>query len=322
MSDAFAPAGQPPSRPRFDLVDLARGLALLAMFVFHFAYDLSLLRLIDFDVQAHAGWRWFARLIAGSFLTLVGVSLVLATRKGLNRQAYLKRLAMVAGAAGLVTLATFFFMPQSFIFFGILHQIALASVLALPFLRLPTLAVAAAALIVFAMPALVTHPILDQPALLWLGLSRIPVVTADYVPVFPWFGCVLSGIVLARLALPRLEASRLATWKPNVLPARIAVWGGRHSLPVYLVHQPVFIALLTLVALLVPAPVKDGNAFQMACERSCTAQTAGDFCARACACTVESLKREQLIGRAVGNALTQSETRRLGEIARSCSPAQ
>ncbi|WP_162261821.1 heparan-alpha-glucosaminide N-acetyltransferase [Bosea sp. Root381] len=322
MSDASALAGLPPSRSRFDIVDLARGLALLAMFVFHFAYDLSSLRLIDFDVQSEPGWRWFARLIAGSFLTLVGVSLVLATRNSLNRHAYLKRLVMVAAAAGAVTLATFFFMPQSFIFFGILHQIALASVLALPFLRLPTLAVAVAALIVFAMPALVAHPVLDQPALLWLGLSRVPVVTADYVPVFPWFGCVLLGIVLARLALPRLESSRLATWRPRGLPARIMVWGGRHSLLVYLVHQPVFIATLSLVAFLVPAPVKEGNAFQIMCERSCTAQAAADFCARACACTVETLKREQLLSRAVGNALTPSETQRLSEIARSCSPAR
>lgn len=320
MSDASAPAGQPLSRPRLDIVDLARGLALLAMFVFHFAYDLSSFRLIDFDVQAEAGWRWFARLIAGSFLILVGVSLVLATRHGLNRQAYLKRLAMVAAAAGLVTLATFLAMPQSFIFFGILHQIALASVLALPFLRLPTFAVAVAALVVFAMPALVTHPILDQPALLWLGLSRTPVVSADFVPAFPWFGCVLAGIVLARLALPRLESSRLAAWLPKALPARLVVGGGRHSLLVYLIHQPVFIATLSLVAFLVPAPVKEGNAFQIMCERSCTAQAAADICARACACTVETLKREQLLGRAVGNSLTPPETKRIGEIARACSP--
>ncbi|MFN4212329.1 MAG: heparan-alpha-glucosaminide N-acetyltransferase domain-containing protein, partial [Devosia sp.] len=86
----------------------------------------------------------FARSIAASFLTLVGFSLVLATRGGLNRKAYLKRLAMVGAAAMLVTVATFFAIRDNFIFFGILHQVALASVIALPFLRAPTLVLALA----------------------------------------------------------------------------------------------------------------------------------------------------------------------------------
>src|SRR6478736_3096248 len=107
-----------PETPRFALVDLARGVALLAMFVYHFAYDLSFFGLIETDIVAEPGWRLFARCIAGSFLTIVGFSLVLATQKGLNRRAYLKRLAMVAGAAALVTLGTWFAMPGNFIFFG------------------------------------------------------------------------------------------------------------------------------------------------------------------------------------------------------------
>jgi uncharacterized membrane protein len=51
------------------------------MFVFHFAYDLSYFRLIETDIPLEPGWRWFARRSPESFLTLVGVSLVLATRK-------------------------------------------------------------------------------------------------------------------------------------------------------------------------------------------------------------------------------------------------
>ena len=88
-----------PTRGRIELLDLARGIALLAMFVYHFAYDLSMFRLIETDIVTEPGWRLFARGIAGTFLTIVGFSLVLATRKGLDLKAYLKRLAMVAGAA-------------------------------------------------------------------------------------------------------------------------------------------------------------------------------------------------------------------------------
>lgn len=318
--DAPPTAAPPPSRSRLDIVDLARGIALLAMFVFHFAYDLSHFGLIETHVPSEPGWRWFARIIAGSFLTMVGVSLVLATRNGLNRAAYLKRLVMVAGAAALVTLGTYFAMPGSFIFFGILHQVALASVLALPFLRLPVTAVAGAAVVVFALPFLVAHPLLDEPLLAWLGFSQAPIVTADFVPVFPWFGCVLGGIVLARLALPALEASRLGRWRPGALPARIVVWGGRHSLLVYLVHQPVFIGALMLALQVVPPPqASPERPFMLACQRNCAqGSLSADACERLCACTVDSLKRENLWQRVIGNTADEADRERVSELARAC----
>lgn len=320
MSDATPSVRELPARSRLELVDLARGIALLAMFVFHFAYDLADFGLTDIDIPNEPGWRIFARLIAGSFLTLVGVSLVLATRHGLNRRAFLKRLAMVAGAAALVTLGTFFAMRSSFIFFGILHHVALASVLALPFLRLPGLVVAAAAIIVFALPHFVAHPLLDQPWLAWLGFSRAPLVSADFVPVFPWFGCVLTGIVLARLGLPRIEGSAAADWRARSLPTRLVVWGGRHSLLVYLVHQPVFIGLLMLALQVMPMrPASEEQPFMQSCQRSCSQGSLGaDACERLCACTVDSLKSEGLWPKVRDNALTEAEKERMNSMAQAC----
>lgn len=302
---------------RIDLVDVLRGTALLAMFVFHFAYDLSFFGLIEVDVPAEPGWRLFARLIAGSFLTLVGVSLVLATRSGLNRQAFLKRLAMVAGAALLVTLGTFLAIRPNFVFFGILHHVALASLLALPFLRLPTLAIALSALLAFALPSFVAHPWLDQPWAAWLGFSRAPLRSADFVPLFPWFGCVLGGMVLGRLALPRLAASPLARWRAGALPARLLAWGGRHSLLVYLVHQPVFIGLIMLAMQVAPAP--EERPFLLSCQRSCVRPNlpAAD-CRRLCDCTVTALKREGLWRKVLDDALDPEETARTTRLAQAC----
>jgi uncharacterized membrane protein len=318
MSTADLSPTPPIARPRFAFIDLARGLALLAMFVFHFTYDLAYFELIDVDTPLEPGWHWFARSIAASFLMLVGVSLVLATRNGLNRHAYLKRLAMVAGAAALVTVGTWFAMPDSFIFFGILHQVALASVVALPFLWLPTLAVALAALFVFAVPYLV-HPVLDQSWLLWLGLARKVPPSADFVPVFPWFGWVLIGIVLARLTLPRLAQSRLAGWQPRALPARVVAWGGRNSLLVYLVHQPLFIGALMLAMQFVIARPLDEKPFMQSCERSCM-QGAHDAnaCRARCGCTVDAIKREDLWRKVLENALSPEERSRVSALAEVC----
>uniref|UniRef100_UPI0013D4E63E heparan-alpha-glucosaminide N-acetyltransferase domain-containing protein n=1 Tax=Klebsiella aerogenes TaxID=548 RepID=UPI0013D4E63E len=87
-----------------------------------------------------------------------------------------------------------------------------------------------------ALPHLVASPILDARWLAWLGLGRLPLNTADYVPVLPWFGCVLAGMVAARLSLASPFADMLSAWRPRFGAARLIAWGGRHSLPIYLLH--------------------------------------------------------------------------------------
>src|SRR5688572_15752760 len=133
------------SRPaRLPAIDAARGVAIVAMVVYHFAWDLGFFGFISADVGGDLGWRIFARSIAGSFLALVGVSLVLATRNGLNRGRFLRRLGVIAAAAAAITLVTRIVFPETYIFFGILHAIAVSSVLGLAFVRAPILLVAAA----------------------------------------------------------------------------------------------------------------------------------------------------------------------------------
>ena len=144
MSDAQR--GFALSQGRFDGVDAARGAALVAMAVYHLGWDLSFLGLVVTDVIAHPVWRALGRATAASFLFLVGVGLVLGHGGGLRARAFLRRLAIVAGAAALVSVATRFAFPNDWVYFGILHCIAVASVIALPFVRAPvpvTLAAAA-----------------------------------------------------------------------------------------------------------------------------------------------------------------------------------
>src|SRR3954454_3249220 len=69
---------------RLPWIDAARGIAIAAMVVYHFSWDLRHFGFIAVDVTEQPGWRLFARVIAGSFLALVGVGLVLATRRGFN----------------------------------------------------------------------------------------------------------------------------------------------------------------------------------------------------------------------------------------------
>lgn len=313
--------------PRIAAIDVARGIAIVAMVIFHAAYDLSTFRVIATDVANSPGWRLFAGAIGGSFLTLVGVSLVLATRRGLDWQDFLRRLALVAGGAALVTLGTWLWMPDFFVFFGILHLIAVGSVFALPFLTLPPVLTLAAAGLCFALPLLVALPALDQRWLLWTGLSQLPVDTADYYPVLPWFGFVLLGVALARIAVAQGWANRIAAFRADTRPWSILTWMGRRSLPIYLIHQPVLIALISAFVWMRPTaalpPIRtdaETRPFVEACMRTCVSNgKAADDCQDACQCTADGLRRDGLWRQALSGQMSTTERTRVGEIARICT---
>jgi len=324
LPSAGAPAGLPhvAASQRWDAIDVARGLAILAMIVYHFSWDLSFLQLIETNILQIPAWRWFARGIAGSFLLLAGLGLVLAHARGFRRLPFLKRLAKVGGAALAVTLVTFFAFPESYIFFGILHCIAASSVLALPFLQLHPALVLLVAIFFFVGPSLFTSPALDAPYLDWLGLGSALPVTNDYVPLFPWFGMVLLGIALGKTLLPRAGTLSLARWRArNVLSGPIA-WAGRKSLPIYLIHQLVLLALLYGVLQVTgPNPRAEARPFMNDCVETCIMQNAEPgMCRSVCSCTVDTLRQDQgdLWRKVLSGTTTPEDRTQMSRTAQQC----
>jgi uncharacterized membrane protein len=320
-SDA-APAGKvkPLATPRLAVVDVARGASVVAMIVYHASWDLQFLRLAPIDVISHPAWRGFAILIAGSFLTLVGISLVLATREGFMPAAFLRRLAIVAAAAGAVTLVTYFAMPDRFIFFGILHCIAVSSVLALPFLAAPIWLVALAAAIVAVAPKFVALPIFDHPALLWVGLGTMPPVTNDYEPIFPWLAPVLLGVAAGRVALSMRSPDWWVRMQPAGYVSRILRFAGRHSLAIYLTHQLVLFGTLWLVLQVTgPSAAAERMLIKDNCAASCRdGGGASGPCRISCRCSVEAVKRSGLWPQVVANQLSPTERLQVTAFVRQC----
>src|SRR5690606_24526482 len=85
--------------PRIPLIDQARGVALIAMAIYHFTWDLGFFGYTDPQMATTGGWRIFARVIAGSFLFLVGFSLVLGHQQGFRLRPFLMRFGKIALAA-------------------------------------------------------------------------------------------------------------------------------------------------------------------------------------------------------------------------------
>ncbi|QEE43986.1 DUF1624 domain-containing protein [Rhizobium sp. WL3] len=308
----------PPSRPRLPALDAARGLALIAMATYHFSWDLEFFGYLEPGTSTQGFLRIYARLIASTFLFLAGFSLVLAQYPKLKLEPFLRRLGVIVAAAAAISVATYWFTPDSWIFFGILHAIALSSVIGLLFLKAPPIVTLVTAAIAFTLPTVLRSPSFDAPYFWFLGLSETLPRSNDYVPLLPWIGALLTGIALACFLVDRDRLGWIAR-----LPAgpKWLRWGGRHSLTVYLLHQPVLIAGLYLASYVVPPPAVDPVASYIgSCQASCAEQgNEAGLCERFCGCTLERLQAENLFAPLQSGAILPDQDARIQTLANECT---
>ena len=307
-----------PSRPRLPALDAARGLALIAMATYHFSWDLEFFGYLEPGSSTQGFLRVYARLIASTFLFLAGFSLVLAQYPTLRLQPFLRRLGVIVAAAATISVATYWFTPDSWIFFGILHAIAVSSVVGLLFLKAPFIVTLVAAAVAFTLPTVLRSSSFDAPYFWFLGLSETLPRSNDYVPLLPWIGALLTGIALARFLVDRDRLGWIARLPagPNWLR-----WGGRHSLTVYLLHQPVLIAGLFLASYVVPPPAADPVASYIgSCQASCAEQgNEAGLCERFCDCTLERLQAENLFAPLQSGAILPAQDARIQTLAEECT---
>lgn len=240
---------------RFEAVDALRGVAMLWMTAFHFCFDLNQFGYIHQNFYSDPVWTGQRTLIVSLFLACAGMGQALAVAGGQSWTRFWRRWAQVAACALLVTAGSWLMYPQSFIYFGVLHGMAVMLVIA----RLTVgwgrwLWPAGAGLIAiyFIAPyALSTSSsaqfvgVFNSPVLNWLGLITVKPVTQDYVPLLPWLGVMWWGVAAGNWLGKGLGAGRFAGRLPAVLQP-FARWG-RWSLSYYMLHQPVMIGVLMLL---------------------------------------------------------------------------
>lgn len=310
--------GQAPAeRGRIESVDVARAVALFAMAIYHFTWDLEFFGYVQRGLTGAGGWMIFARTIASSFLFLVGFSLVLAHARGVRWRSFLTRIAQVVAGALAITLVTVFVTPESFVFFGILHEIAFASLAGLLFLRLPWFVTLAIGLGVIALPNVFRSAFFDPMGLVWIGLYETPPFSNDFVPVFPFFGVVLTGIAMGRLANDHDLLRVLRRLDPKLGAFKRLSWLGRHSLSFYLLHQPILFGIVAAFAQV--APPDPLVSFQRDCRATCLETRDEAFCQRYCACTQERLSADQLLAPLLRGTASAEEMVKVQSIVGVCS---
>jgi uncharacterized membrane protein len=214
------------------------------MIAYHLCFDFNLpwVRVLDADFNRSAFWLSFRGLIVTSFMALVGVSLHLAREGRISPVRYWRRIGVIVLCAALVSAGSYLMFPQTFISFGILHCIALCSLLAWPLVSRPR----AAAIVGIALIALgnsVHDAFFDARPLQWIGLMTHKPATEDYVPLLPWLGVVLIGIAAGAW----LSSRHFSPLAPLSAAPGWVQWLGRHSLLVYMAHQPLLLAVLWLL---------------------------------------------------------------------------
>ncbi len=231
-------------RTRFDRLDALRSVAIVWMAIFHFSYDLNYFGFIHQQFLADPKWTLQRTCIVTLFLLCAGAGQEIATRQGQPLARFWKRWAQIAGCALLVSVASWFMFPRSYISFGVLHGIA-AMLLVVRFTaswgawRWPL------GLVAILLPRLVQHAFFDTRATDWIGLVTHLPVTEDYVPVLPWLGVMWWGAAGTDGLIRRRR--ELLT---GPLPRTLAPFAflGRWSLTFYMTHQLVLLGSVGAVA--------------------------------------------------------------------------
>lgn len=238
---------------RFGSLDILRGVAVLWMTAYHFAFDLNHFGFIQQDFYRSPVWTLQRTCILSLFLLCAGMGQALATAGGQSWQRFWRRWVQIAGCALLVSIGSVLMFPNSWIYFGVLHGMAAMLLVA----RLTVswgrwLWPAGLALVVLDPLAPLAHAAwpwlgaLDRPVLHWLGFMSHKPATEDYVPLLPWMGVMWWGVAAGQFALARGWFDRPQPLRALAAPA----WVGRWSLSWYMLHQPVLMGLLMLVSVL------------------------------------------------------------------------
>jgi uncharacterized membrane protein len=118
-----------PATPRFDAIDALRGVAIVWMTVFHFCFDLNHFGWLREDFYRDPVWTWQRTAIVSLFLFCAGLGQAVAHQQAQGWQRFWRRWGQVAGCALLVTAGSYLMFPRSFIYFGVLHGIAVMLIL-------------------------------------------------------------------------------------------------------------------------------------------------------------------------------------------------
>ena len=227
-------------------IDVIRGISILAMFTFHFAFDLMFFGFVKSDLIYQTGWQIFERMIAISFLFIAGLSLSITHKSKIKWNSFIRRYGMTALCAVLVSTVTFLLFDNDMVRFGILHAISVSGLISLLLLKLNSFSLFLLAVIILLINLLIPQPVTGHYFWHWLIYTTETPGSLDYRPILPWIAPFILGMALYQPIKNRrlLETSNKVSYRKLL----IVSWIGRNSLIIYLIHQPILFSGFLLIS--------------------------------------------------------------------------
>jgi uncharacterized membrane protein len=243
MSAATANSHNHP-KTRLLWLDGLRGIAIVLMIIFHFIYDLFYFGWYSTDISGSADWRPFRYFIITLFLISMSFSVSLLHQKHVLWRQYGRWAIKLFLSAVVISIVSRFMFPHEWIYFGILHYILFASIfLILLRQHLIISGVFSAIILSIYFFKFLPH---DWP-FNYFKPHFLPAQTADFVPIIPWLGVSLAALSAKKII--HLEMfKKIDRFTPSSLQLL-----GRHSLLIYLVHQPILFAAMGIVQFAISA---------------------------------------------------------------------
>ena len=248
-----------PSSKRFFEIDMLRGLAIILMISGHILWDLDYFGIMPMN---NVVYSIIQKVVPPLFFLLIGVSLIVTAKKMENnnpkneRKYYLNLISRglkIFNLGMILTIGSLLFIPGKPVFFGVLHCIGLSVILSAIFLKFRKYNLLIALILIFS-GIIIAQQYIENPTsfhlLIGLHSADIWSYTVDYFPLLPWFGICLLGIVIGDWLYSGEERRFRMPDLSKYGPVRMFQWFGKHSLSIYLLHQPVIAGVLFAFLLL------------------------------------------------------------------------
>jgi len=217
---------------RIVFLDLIRGILIIGVVFYHLIHNLEFY--FNYNIDLYSFWPELIRIIGASlFILMCGITANYSKNT-------LKRGIQLFGLGMLITIVTYLFDPVSYVKFGILHLLG-TSLIIYHFYRkvnYPVLYFLLGWSIILTI--YIQNTVVTNSYLFPLGLFTRDFTSADYYPIFGYIIPFLMGNIIGKY----MENKKIFyKWQPN----NILTFFGRHSLIIYLIHQPIIIGILYLI---------------------------------------------------------------------------
>lgn len=252
------------SKNRMEIFDVIRGFTLLNMIAYHVLFDVTMFTTKGLEWYDDLPGHLWQQAICCSFIFLSGMCRAIGKKS-------LKRGLIVSGCGLAVTLATLIAMPEELVLFGVLTFTGAAMLFVIPFEKLFKKMNPYVGLGISTLGFLLTKDVyygywgfgcytryllgMKQPAFLRLpkflyanvvtsffGFPSPDFSSADYFPFLPWIFLFMMGFFLWMAIGKKVKNKKIMHFD---IPGFSFM--GRHSLLIYMLHQPVAFGVVYLI---------------------------------------------------------------------------